>query len=221
MLEIVFDEGKDALFMGQSCKMQKLETEANPTWTQARSFAQKIIENNAEERGLKVQFDKENNIPLFSLAFCVEAYDEKTKLETLVIEVSNSKEMIAVFAPYAALNNAVRYMRDLYHMEEKEAYADIKRLGYLGLQVKEDYIKKQITVKWQAREKLKYYSAQTTNAAFVLVGLFKFWAITKADTSYIGIIGNTAEEGEIIPNLKSENEMIEYVINHTVRKNAN
>ena len=218
MLEIVFDENKSSDFLGQSCRLIKIEDSFLSSWQKMRSYVRDLLKEYAHERVLKFQTKQGNFLYFLALAFSIESYAEETNLETVVFEVDDSGKAFAEYHPFAALTNALRYMRDLLRMDEKEAYADIKRLGYLGLKIHEDYLKKQIVVQWQEGKCPQYFCANQKNAAFLLIALFKFWAICKDEQQRIGIIGENVLGDVILPNLSTEDEMIEYVINNTVRE---
>lgn len=216
MLEIVFDENKSSNFLGQSCRLIKVEDSFLSSWQNMRLYARNLLKEYAYERVLKFQTKQGNFLYFLVLAFSIESYAEETNLETVVFGVDDSRKAFAEYRPFAALTNALRYMRDLLRMGEKEAYSDIKRLGYLGLKIHEDYLKKQIVIQWRDEASPQYFCANQKNAAFVLIALFKFWAICKDEQVRIGIIGENVFGNVIIPNLSTEDEMIEYVIKNTM-----
>lgn len=221
MLEIGFDEKNTAAFLGQSCPLIDVDVKHVSDWKSCFALAKNYIADFPKERVLKFDLTDKNKLNLLALAFSVAAYEEQTTLETVVFVCDNFLQTSSDYKPIAALTNALRYMRDLMRMDEKEAYADIKRLGYLGLKVNEDYLKKQIVVQWQESKTPQYFCATQKNAAFILIALFKFWAICKDPKPRVGIIGENVWGDVVLPNLSSEDEMIEYVINNTVRKNEN
>lgn len=216
MLEIVFDENKDATFLEQPCPLLKVEDSFLSSWQKMRGYACSLFDIYATERVLKIQMSQGDLMYFLALAFCVEAYAEATDVETVVFVVENSQKAFEQYKPFAALTNALRYMRDLLRMDEKEAYADIKRLGYLGLKIHEDYLKKQIVIQWREEKSSQYFGAMQKNAAFLLIALFKFWAICKDEQPRIGIIGENVWGDVILPNLATEDDMIEYVIKQTM-----
>ena len=216
MLEIVFDENKDAAFLDQPCLLLKVEDSFLSSWQKMRGYACSLFDIYATERVLKIQMSQHNLMYFLALAFCVEAYAEATDVETVVFVVGDSQKALSEYKPFAALTNALRYMRDLLRMDEKEAYADIKRLGYLGLKIHEDYLKKQIVIQWREEKSSQYFGAMQKNAAFLLIALFKFWAICKDERPRIGIIGENVWGDVILPNLATEDDMIEYVIKQTM-----
>lgn len=218
MLEIVFDENKTAAFLEQPCPLLKVEDAFLSSWHDMRAYARNLLKEYIQERVLKFQIKQGNLLYFLALAFSIESYAEETNLETVVFMVDDSQKAFEQYHPFVALTNALRYMRDLLRMDEKEAYADIKRLGYLGLKVNEDYIKKQIVIQWREGKSPKYFSATQKNAAFLLIALFKFWAICKDEQPRIGIIGDNVWADVVLPDFSNEDDMIEYVINNTVRE---
>ena len=217
MLEVAFDENNSPAFLGQNCLMIKVDEAFLSSWTQMRIFAQNTLKKYAEERVIKLLMQQSQKLYFLALAFSIESYAENTLLETVVFAVSDCQKSLDKYKPFAALTNALRYMRDLLRMNEKEAHADIKRLGYLGLKIHEDYLKNQIVIQWQEGSSPQYFCATHKNAAFLLIALFKFWAICKDKNPRIGIIGdNVLGDDVMVPNLLNEDEMIEYVIKNTM-----
>ena len=216
MLEIVFDENKTAAFLERPCLLIKVEDSFLSSWPKMRLYARNLLNEYPHEQVLKLQIKQKDLLYFLALAFCVEGYAENTALETVVFEVENSRKAFEQYHPFAALTNAIRYMRDLLRMDENEAYADIKRLGYLGLKISEDYIKKQIIIQWKEAKSSQYFCDIKKNAAFLLIALFKFWAICKDERPRIGIIGEEVWGDVVLPNLLTEDEMIEYVIKQTM-----
>lgn len=222
MLEIVFDENASCEFLGQKCQMIDLEIPVAANWRQYRQIAQQLINNYAKQMAVIINLPTEgeamNNL---ALALSVEAYDEHTHLESVVFKVKDSRLAMAAYKPFMALANSLRYTRDLLKLSEEERRADIKRLGYLGLKVKEDYIKASIEIDWKGIKPVKKFAADGMLAALVLVGVIKKHAICKDEISLHGVIGTDAEAGaEKISEPKDENEMIEKIIEY-VRKNDN
>ncbi len=214
MLEIAFSQDKNCQFLGQKCPVFSLfDVDDAKNFASFRRIAQNILLQYGKKRVLIVRV-KEEYINDLALALCLATYLEDLALETVVFEVDNLQVASLNYQPYAALTNALRYMRDLYRMEEKEAFADINRLGYLGLEIYRDYFHKQISVKWKNKPFDKVFYAKNNLSVFVLVALMKYWAIVKSENSIMAYLGGeNVDNAIVIPDFLSEDEMIDYVIN--------
>lgn len=214
MLEIVFDENAGCEFLGQKCQTADLDIAADCDWQTYRRIAAQLITAYADQRVVVVNFPlSEKMMNCLALALGIEAYEEKTQLESVIFKVSDSKKALSDYKPFMALANSLRYARDLLRLSEAERRADIKRLGYLGLKVKEDYIKDTVTIDWLGKEPVKKIAADGGLAALVLVGVMKKQAICKDENAWRGVIGKAFENGaDKIAEPKDENEMIEKII---------
>lgn len=221
MLEIVFDENAGCEFLGHKYKMVEVTALANWEWNDFRKMARKLVEENWQEQILLVNFTPQGEaLNNFALALSVETYEEKSKLESMVFKVKHSGATMMSYKPYMALANSIRYARDLYRLSEDEYMADIKRLGYLGLRVQEDYLKKEVTVEWPGKENEKLFVARNKNQIMVLIGIIKTWAICKEEFGIRGIIsklGSFPSNAIEIEEAKNEDEIVEKIINY-VRK---
>lgn len=221
MLEIVFDENVGCEFLGHQYKMVEVTILPESGWNELRCLARKLVEENIQEQILLVNLGSRTEmLNDFALALGVEAYEEKGKLESVVFKVEHSGIAMMNYKPYMALANSIRYARDLYRLSEEEYVADIKRLGYLGLKVTEDYIKDEITIVWPGKDKEKILAARSKNQVMVLVGIIKTWAICKEKFAVKGILSKTGEfpdKAIEIKEAKDEDEIIEEIVNY-VRK---
>lgn len=214
MLEIVFDENASCEFLGQKCQTADVDIAAGCDWETYRKAAAQLVAAHTKERVVVINFSgSEKMMNYLALALGVETYEEQTELESVVFKVGDSQKALSDYKPFMALANSLRYARDLLRLPEAERRADIKRLGYLGLKVKEDYIKETITIDWPGKKPEKKMTAEGALAALVLVGVMKKQAICKDEQACRGIIGKVFEkEADKIAEPKDENEMIEKII---------
>ena len=156
MLEIVFDENKDGGFLGQSFPevCVSLPPEDSP-FEAYRKTAAEIADCYQNSRAVILTSVPEGwGMNMLALALAVETYEEKGLLESAVFKVAHSGKAMCAYKPYAALANSIRYVRDLMRLDENEMFADIKRLGYLGLKISEDYIEHKMNICGRDRERL-------------------------------------------------------------------
>lgn len=221
MLEIVFDETNDDKFLGEHGKLVHIDSTELKNWEDYRRMAFDILKENAKERVVIVEkIDEAEICNNLALALSVEDYFEIGQIETVVFKVVDSMTAMAAYKPFMALANSLRYARDLYRLEDVEREADIKRLGYLGLSAKEDYIDKKIVLEWSGTGEVLELVANDKMSAISLVAILKTIAICKEKFKARGIIykGQKAEEhaGEVVSS--DEDEMIEKIINYVRKK---
>lgn len=216
MLEIVFDENQNNLFLGQSYSHVKIEAPVEFSFAAYRLAAARFVEAYAEQPVVLVDFlgnEEERNY--FALALSVETYREDNCLESVVFKIKDRNESFAEYRPFGALANSIRYARDLFCMEENEMYADIKRLGYLGLKIKEDYLKNEIIMEWPGSGDVIEFCSQGKSETAMYVGVVKALAIIRHPaalrlTIKRGLIGAEIHEDELISNIvnmvRNENE---------------
>lgn len=182
MLEIVFDENKGDGFLGQKFPeiCVRLPADGSPLGAYRKTAAE-IVRRHQDSRAVILKSIPEGRgMNMLALALAVETYEEKGLLESAVFRVAHSGKALCEYKPYAALANSIRYVRDLMRLDEDEMFADIKRLGYLGLKINEDYIEHRVNILWPGSGTPVKFEAKTKTEALIAVGVTKAWAICKA-----------------------------------------
>lgn len=216
MLEIVFDENSGSEFLGQKYPVIRIEVWGLEEVSAYRRAARSLLE--AYGQSLAVIIEVKGNVEernLLALALSIEAYDETQALETVVFKVKHSGEAMLDYKPYMALANSLRYARDLYKMDDDQVYADIKRLGYLGLKVEEDYIKKEIKVQWLGKGEAEIWSANGKNQAIMVIGVVKALAILRYPFALAAIIYQDKKAPDM-----NDDELINEIIIRVRKENA-
>lgn len=212
MLEIVFDENKDDGFLGQKFPevCVRLPTEESP-FNAYRKTAANIVRRYQDNRAVILTSVPEGRgMNMLALALAVENYEEKGLLESAVFRVAHSGKALCEYKPYAALANSIRYVRDLMRLDGNEMFADIKRLGYLGLKISEDYIEHKVNILWPGIGKPLKFEAKNKTEALIAVGVMKTWAICKAAFAAETVIfkekidGSSCDEDNIIDEIAAK-----------------
>lgn len=222
MLEIVFDENEAGVFLGQKCLEIVPILPEGADLSSYRQTARQIIREHTDQRVLIIRLKEEGErMNLLALALSVEAYEECTDLENAVFKVKDCRAAIDAYKPYMALANSLRYVRDLLRLDENERTADIKRLGYLGLKIKEDYLSHCLELDWPGEEPVLNLSAENVRDGLILTGLMKTWAICKEKFAVHAIIELPAADHKISA-LADEDEIIEKIVEYVrVKKYGN
>lgn len=215
MLEIVFDESPGNIFLGQKYKSVALSGFGDD-FAAYRKTAAALLSAHGHDMAVLIDFSgspEERN--LLALALSIETYAEKDTLESAVFKVSDSAEAMALYKPYMALANSLRYARDLYRMNEDEMYADIKRLGYLGLKIEEDYLKGEIKIVWGSDKGAENLRAEGKADAIIVTGFMKTTAICRYKSPITAVLIKNGTAAE-----KSEDEIINEIIMKVRKENA-
>lgn len=214
MLEIVFDESSGNSFLGRKYKTAKLTSCID--FAAYRRQAAEVIAAYGDEPAVFIDFDGgDDELGLTVLALSVEAYGENHRLESAVFKVKNSVWAMSACKPYTALANSLRYARDLYRLPAEEMYADIKRLGYLGLKTEEDYLKGEIVMCWPGDGDAEILRATGKSEAIVATGVLKTLAICKYEKALTAVLVRRENAPEL-----SEDEIINEIIAKVREKNA-
>lgn len=215
MLEIAFDENDNNLFLGEECPVADGSALSACDWTGWRKEAATLVGRFCQVRVLIVRGMQAPDMFRLALALAVETYDESGMLETVVFKVASSRSAMGGYRPYAALTNAVRYVRDLYRTEdEREIKADFKRLGYLGIVCEENYADGSLRLYFDGGGTEKQIlSAKGRNAAIALVGIMKMKAICKEEIFVEGLVGlKEVKNASYLPEPKDEDELIKQIV---------
>lgn len=214
MLEIVFEQCSDNCFLGHPCQSVKIDT-GGDDFGAYRKKAAEIVTAYGNETALLIDFsgtDEQRN--RLALALDIETYEQNQRLESAIFKVKDSIQALRLYKPYMALANSLRYARDLYRLSEEEMYADIKRLGYLGLKIGEDYLKEEIQILWPGGSEERILTAMGKAEAVIAVGFVKTMAICKYPVT-IKLIIFRNKQGRCL----SEEQIINEIITKVGKEN--
>ena len=110
-------------------------------WAGYRALAKEFIVRFSQEAVVIVRNHiKDFSLNDFALALFVSSCQLDNNIECAVFKVADSRAATSAYKPYVALTVAVKYIMRLGKESLDEVYKDISTLGYLGIDVKHDYI---------------------------------------------------------------------------------
>lgn len=209
MIEIAFDKNKDDLFLNKAYPIFKMPKNTTNNLSQLRQTAQKLLTEMSGSKAVIIKDIESTCRNLFAVALFIEAYHNHHGIECVVFKVADNTQAIEEYKPYLALTIGLKY---IFHLTEEclqSIYKEISGLGYLGLDIKEDYSKNILHLSLQGNKPTIKISAQNKNQVLIATGLLKAFALARCGISLEVEIQKTEEQAsidleDIIPNIVSK-----------------
>lgn len=182
MIDVIFDKNYTyQTFDNRACPIYTLQTSGScfaPYLTEAKKF----VSVYARERFVIVTPTADYEaLNLFATAvFCVSLIEENV-IDGLVLKVTDKDAAMTAYRPFIALFVALKYVARLYQEGAEAAYREIADMAYLGLDVKMEYVRQQIVLHHQGREKFDDFVVDSTPDALVAAGFLKIIALLEKD----------------------------------------
>ena len=191
MIEIVLDQNEGNSFLDKERPVFVISQNIENTFPAYREKARDVIETYGEEQIIIIR----NNAPsfsnnMFAVALFVESCLRPNRLECAVIKVTDHQQALQKYKPFVALTIGIKYVLRLCTEPEKVVYKEISDLGYLGLEIKNDYLNNKIFLTLAGTEEMKTFRAENMTEALILTGMLKSLALaqtTAAVTAEINI----------------------------------
>ena len=174
MLEIILDGNPGNTFLQQEYPVAEVVPSSWQTFDDYRREARRIIENHANENAVIIP----ENEPRFSInklavALFIESCEIPNRLDYAVFKVSDYKQKTEAYKPYCALTIAIKYIMRLLQDDPKTAYKDMACLGYLGLNIKQDYANDRLLINLPGKIPLPKITASDFSEALIAIGIAK------------------------------------------------
>ena len=117
---------------------------------------------------------------MLAVALFVEAYHLPNMLECAVFKVEDNAAAIEEYKPYIALTIGMRLALRLCHENTRAIYREIENMGYLGLNIKTDYLAQKIYVGLSGNGDTTTFTAHTAQEAVAVAASLK--ALSLAQT---------------------------------------
>lgn len=185
MIEIVLDENGGDTFLDKVRPVFAIKEPLTYDLASYRSKARQLIEKYAETPIVIIQnANPEFSINLFALALFLESCFVENKIECAVFKVADSKKATEAYKPYVALTIALKYVMRLTSEDVKMIYKEIAGLGYLGLDIHNDYLADKIYLKLQGTAPFRKLHAKNVSEALVCAGILKALALANTGASF-------------------------------------
>lgn len=143
----------------------------------------------------------------FALALFIISCQIDNDIECAVFKVADSRAATSAYKPYVALTVAVKYIMRLGKESLDEVYKDISTLGYLGIDVKHDYINHKLFLSLPGKGDVPIIKADNITDILVAVGTAKALALLQLNRAFKAEITLSKNAG-----IFEENSAIEKVI---------
>lgn len=186
MIEIIFDRNLDDSFLNEKRPVAVIEQHAED-WHGYRKMAKELLETYKNDRIAIIRaIGKKVSINWLAVALFAESCLFQSRTEAFVFKTENYEETVASYKPFVALTIGIKYALRLYHEDFKNMYKDIAGLSYLGLSIKEDYLRNKLIVKLERGGKTVKMQAVTTEETLAVIGTIKSLALASANVSVEG-----------------------------------
>ena len=181
MIEIAFDSNNNNLFKNQPYPLYKVSEFSGCGFTAYQQLARAIIAAYPDSHIIIIRNQAENcSINLLAVALFVEAYHLPNMLECAVFKVEDNAAAMEEYKPYIALTIGMRLALRLCHENTRAIYREIENMGYLGLNIKTDYIAQKIYVGLSGSGDTTTFTANTAQEAVAVAASLK--ALSLAQT---------------------------------------
>lgn len=173
MIEIIFDRNPDDVFLNEKRPVFVAEKHIT-NWNEYRKQAKEILAKYKNERIVIIRNAGENvSINWLAVALFAESCFVRSETEAVVFKAENYEKAVAAYKPFVALSIGIKYAVRLYQEDLKNMYKDIAGLSYLGLSIKEDFLRNKLIVKFDKAGEVKKMQASTAEEALTAIGIIK------------------------------------------------
>ncbi len=208
MIEIALDSQDGNNFCGKERPVFEINNLPSSDWAGYRALAKEFIVRFSQEAVVIVRNHiKDFSLNDFALALFVSSCQLDNNIECAVFKVADSRAATSAYKPYVALTVAVKYIMRLGKESLDEVYKDISTLGYLGIDVKHDYINHKLFLSLPGKGDVPIIKADNITDILVAVGTAKALALLQLNRAFKAEITLSKNAG-----IFEENSAIEKVI---------
>ena len=179
-MEIIFDNNTTDTFQNKIYPIIELNTEQNIKVSQMHSVINNLISQNSQNRIIIIKPTAENsNMHLYAALLGINQSNDFTFPSCAIIKVQNHQKTLKEHEPYMFFTTAATYAHRLSQMSYSEMYKDIEGLGYLGLDIKTNYLQNMITMRHPSDGHSYHFKSSSKHNSIVLAGLIKILSLMK------------------------------------------
>lgn len=174
MLEIIWDKSLDDTFLNEKRPVFTLENISAQNWSDYIALAQKII-SAYRDIPIIIIHPENSSVSLnwLAVALFVQSCLTENKVDAVVFKVAEYEKALAAYKPFVALTIGIKYVIRLYQEELDNVYNEISGLSYLGLNIKEDFVKNKLLFSLPGEGRTQNFSTQTIAEALTVIGIMK------------------------------------------------
>lgn len=197
MIEIAFDQNNNHLFKNQTYPVFTLHSFNTSSFSDYLKQAENIIYALPDSPIIILPNTPEVcSVNFLALALFIKSCLLPNKIECVVFKTTDSFAAMEKYKPFVALTTAIRLAVRLCNSPSDEIYREIKNMGYLGLDIKTDYIRHFIKLSLgKETDGSHKFTADTISEAIVAAATLKTLALSMQNISAIAEINiSQAEE---------------------------
>lgn len=183
-MEIIFDENEGNAFCGKNYPVYFLKTPDKIDFKSVLRDVRKLVDENRQNKLILIEPEKENKyFLLFAALTGIMGSDDNSYPLQAVFKVKNFKQAAASYRPYFFFGTAAIYVLRLLQMDSDAVYRDIRTLGYLGLDIKTDYINNTIALHLPNPGKKYQFIVSSRHNTILLASFIKMLSLLKSDVN--------------------------------------
>ena len=181
-MEIIFDENEGNMFCGESYPVYFLKTPDKFNFKNILREVRELIKANNQNKTIVIKPEKENKyFRLFAALMGIEGCDKADYPLQAVFKVGDFKQAAGAYRPYFFFGTAATYVLRLLQMDNEEMYGDIRTLGYLGLDIKSDYLNNTISLHLPNPGKKYCFRVASLHNTVILSSFIKMLSLLKSE----------------------------------------
>lgn len=209
MLEIAFDKNDNDEFLNQTREVIEINDINCKTFADYWHLADEVLKKYENEQIILVR----NNLitfssNLFAVALFVSSCLNQSKTECVVFKVRDYENALKEYKPYVALTIAIKYAIRLYNQSVVETYKEIANMGYLGIDIKINYIDKIISMIIDKKEQGTDFVGKDIQEAIISAATLKAFALMQVNKKYTA---------QIYQNTQNKTMDIHYIISQIIK----
>ncbi len=182
MIEIALYDHRNDDYTTQNYPVSAIEQFSGNSFADFQKAAKHFIQNHSNDNVVVInEYPAHFNINLFAVALVIESLRMDCKINCVAINVNDLIVATEAFKPFIALTFGLKYVHTLQEMDASTCFKDISALGYLGLDIKQNHTKHQLTMSLSGTHKLPGISAHSFSEAIGAVAFIKTLALMKKD----------------------------------------
>ncbi len=179
MIEIALDKNPDNTFKNKEYPVFEVQQFADNSFNTYLFTAQNIINHFISEPIIIIKILTDScSLNFLALALFIKSYQIESCLECVVFKVTDYEQALQSYKPFIALTTGIRLALRLCDSPAVEIYREIENMGYLGLNIKRDYLKNIIKLDLNGNNTpVLQLNAQTLSQAVVTAASVKTFAL--------------------------------------------